>query len=114
MTSTLTFETLNDEHLSCAMRMSADVSWPHRLEDWAFVAGISNGVVAMKGDRVVATALATPFAPVGMVNLIIVDAAMRGRGLGRDIIFRAMETIAPDAWRLVATQDGLPLYEKLG
>ncbi|NOR20228.1 MAG: GNAT family N-acetyltransferase [Xanthomonadales bacterium] len=114
MTSTLTFETLNDEHLSGAMRMSADVSWPHRLEDWAFVAGISNGVVAMEGDRVVATALATPFAPVGMVNLIIVDSAMRGLGLGRDIMFRAMETIAPDAWRLVATQDGLPLYEKLG
>ncbi len=114
MISTLTFETLNDEHLSGALRMSVDVSWPHRLEDWAFVAGISNGVVAMEGDQVVAVALATPFAPVGMVNMIIVDAAMRGRGLGCNITCRAMKTIAPDAWRLVATQDGLPLYEKLG
>ncbi len=114
MTSTLTFDTLKEEHLSGALRMSADVSWPHRLEDWAFVAGISSGVAAMEGDRVVATALATPFAPVGMVNLIIVDAALRGRGLGRDIMCRAMESIAADAWRLVATQDGLPLYEKLG
>jgi GNAT superfamily N-acetyltransferase len=114
MTSTLTFKTLNNEHLSGALRMSRDVSWPHRLEDWAFVAGISNGVVAMEGDRVVATALATPFGPVGTVNMIIVDAALRGRGLGRDIMCRAMDTITPDTWRLVATEDGLPLYEKLG
>lgn len=114
MTSTLTFETMKGVHLKGAMQISADVGWPHRLDDWAFVAGISNGVVALDGDRVVATAMATPFAPVGMVNLIIVDAAMRGRGLGRDITCRAMDTIAPEAWRLVATQDGLPLYEKLG
>ena len=114
MTSTLTFKTLNDEHLGGALRMSSDVRWPHRLEDWAFVADISNGVVAMEGDRVVATALATLFAPVGMVNMIIVDAALRGRGLGCDIMSRAMEMIAPDAWRLVSTKDGLPLYEKAG
>jgi len=114
MDSTLTFKTLNDEHLSGAVRMSLDAGWPHRMDDWAFVAAISNGVVAMQGDRVVATALATPFSPVGMVNLIVVDAAMRGRGLGREIMSRAMETIAPDTWRLVSTKDGLPLYEKIG
>ena len=114
MSSNLIFETLNDEHLSGALRMSSDVGWPHRKEDWAFVLSISNGVVATDGDRVVATALATLFPPVGMVNMIIVDAAFRGCGLGRDVMCRAMGKIAPDVWRLVSTKDGLPLYEKAG
>ena len=114
MSSNLIFETLNDEHLSGALRMSSNVGWPHRKEDWAFVLSISNGVVAIDGDRVVATALATFFPPVGMVNMIIVDAAFRGCGLGRDVMCRAMRKIAPDAWRLVSTKDGLPLYEKAG
>jgi GNAT superfamily N-acetyltransferase len=114
MTSTLSFEALKDEHLSGALRMSTEVSWPHRLEDWAFVAGISSGMVAKQGDQVVATAMATHFPPVGMANMIIVDAAMRGRGLGRDIMCKAMDTIAPEAWQLVATEAGLPLYKKLG
>lgn len=114
MTETLSFEPFQVKHLAGAMRMSANVGWPHRIEDWAFVAGLSKGVVAQQGDEVVATALATPFGQVAMVNLIIVDAAMRGRGLGRDIMCRALDTVTPTAWQLVATQDGLPLYEKLG
>lgn len=114
MTVTFTYDSFQDKHLSGALRMSADVSWPHRREDWAFVAGISNGVVAMQGEQVVATAFATPFGSVAMANLIIVDAALRGRGLGRDIMGRAMNTANPYAWQLVATKEGVPLYEKLG
>jgi GNAT superfamily N-acetyltransferase len=110
----MVFATLDESHLSGALRLSAEARWPHRLEDWAFVAELSHGVVALEGDRVVATALATPFGPVGMVNLIIVDAAMRGQGVGREIMSRAMDTISPATWRLIATAEGLPLYEKLG
>ena len=114
MTSSLIFKTLKQEHLSDAQRLSEGVKWPHRLLDWEFVSGFSMGVVAMAGERVVATALATPFAPVGMVNMIIVDSDFRGRGIGRDIMVRAMQSFAPDAWRLVSTQGGLPLYDKFG
>jgi len=114
MTSAITFAKMDQSHLSGAMRISIDVGWPHRLEDWAFIASFSQGVVALEEDRVVGTAIATPFGEVGMVNLIIVDAAMRGRGLGRKLMTEAMKQITPSIWRLVATQDGLPLYEKLG
>jgi len=114
MTSTITFANMDQSHLSGAMRISKDVGWPHRLEDWAFIVGFSQGVVALEDDRVVGTAIATPFGEVGMVNLIIVDVTMRGRGLGRKLMTEAMQKISPRVWRLVATQDGLPLYEKLG
>lgn len=108
------FAEMEPSHLSGGLRMSQEVSWPHRLEDWAFVADLSRGSVALEQDRVVATALATPFGDVGMVNLIIVDAALRGQGLGRKIMQHAMDQIAPPVWRLVATKEGLPMYEKFG
>ncbi len=46
--------------------------------------------------------------------MIIVDAARRGAGLGRRVVEAAMSRIAPKEWRLVATQDGLPLYQSMG
>lgn len=111
---TLTFTSMQTQHLPGAMRMSSEVKWPHRIEDWAFALDISRGVVALHDGKVVATALSTPYGSSAMSNLIIVDPSMRGRKLGRKVMERAMATIDPATWHLVATPDGLPLYEKLG
>lgn len=102
------------EHIADAVALSTSAGWPHRAEDWALVLGLSKGIVAIQNGKVVATAIATPFGPVGTVNMIIVDETMRGRGLGRRIMTAAMSEIEPEEWRLVATRDGLALYEKLG
>ena len=111
---TLTFKRMQPEHLPGAVRISTAVGWPHRVEDWAFVFGISQGFVALQGENVVATALSTPFGSAAMSNLILVDAALRGQGVGRRIMELAMALVDADTWHLVATPDGLPLYEKLG
>ena len=110
----LTFAAMRASHLADAAQLSRAAGWPHRTEDWALVHGISNGVVALADNKLVATALATSFGPVAMANLIIVDSALRSRGLGREITERAMAKIDAACWQLVATRDGLPLYEKLG
>jgi predicted N-acetyltransferase YhbS len=46
--------------------------------------------------------------------MVIVDEAMRGRGLGRRLMHAAIELAGDRPLRLVATAEGLPLYEKLG
>ena len=61
----------------------------------------------------IGTALATPFGPAGTLNMIIVARDWRGRGLARAMLERLMDGDARQ-WRLIATDDGLPLYEKLG
>lgn len=114
MTDTLTFAPFAPAHLGGALRLSQEAGWPHRMEDWRLVQRISRGVVVLGGPKVVGTALATPFGTVAMANMIIVDEAMRGRGLGRRLMDRMMAGVDVPEWRLVATEDGLPLYEKLG
>lgn len=110
----LTFCAFDDSHIAGAHALSRAVQWPHRAEDWELFLSLSRGAVVLEGETVVATALATPFGDVATANMIIVDAARRGAGLGRRVMEAAMARVSAREWRLVATQDGLPLYEKMG
>lgn len=107
-------ETFGPQHLPGALRLSQQAGWPHRAEDWALTLSVSDGVVALDGEVVVGTALCSCFGDVATLSMIIVDASMRGRGLGRELMAAVMDRAGPRAMRLVATTDGLPLYEKLG
>lgn len=101
-------------HLDGALRLSVEAGWPHRTEDWQLALSVSKGVVALAGGEVVGTALCSPFGDVAAMNMIIVDARMRGRGLGRALMEQVIAFGGARELRLTATADGLPLYEKLG
>ncbi|ANM12953.1 MULTISPECIES: GNAT family N-acetyltransferase [unclassified Rhizobium] len=114
-TSQIDFAAFGSEHLGAALNLSRQAGWPHRPEDWQMAFALSEGVVAIEGDRVVGTVLVTPYKQdSATINMVIVDEAMRGRGLGRRLMHAAMELAGDRPLRLVATADGLPLYEKLG
>ena len=114
-TSQIDFAAFGSEHLGAALTLSRQAGWPHRPEDWEMARALSEGVVAIEGDRVVGTVLVTPYKQdCATINMVIVDQAMRGRGLGRKLMHAAMELAGDRPLRLVATADGLPLYEKLG
>ena len=102
-------------HLDGAVQLSREAGWPHRREDWAMLLALSHGFVALRGDVVVGTAFLTPFGDDrATINMVIVAASMRGRGLGRKLMDAALQTCGARECRLTATTDGLPLYEKLG
>ena len=104
-----------EEHLEGALALSRQVGWPHRPEDWALVLAVSQGVAALSAGRVVGTAFCTPFgAQLAAINMIIVEEGMRGSGLGRRLMNAVMAIGGDRTLRLVATEAGLPLYEKLG
>ncbi|ACI57671.1 GCN5-related N-acetyltransferase (plasmid) [Rhizobium leguminosarum bv. trifolii WSM2304] len=114
-TSQIDFAAFGSEHLGAALKLSRQAGWPHRPEDWEMAHALSEGVVAIEGDRVVGTVLVTPYRQdCATINMVIVDEAMRGRGLGRKLMQAAIELAGDRPLRLVATADGLPLYEKLG
>ncbi len=117
MTTTLDTIQLVDftaDHLPGAVRLSQQSVWPHRKEDWALTLTQSTGVAAIHKGEVVGTALASTFGEVAALNMIIVDERLRGRRLGRRLMDAVIERAGAREKRLIATQDGLPLYKKLG
>src|SRR5207245_11680897 len=63
----------------------------------------------------VSTVLMTPYKrDAATTNTVIVDEAARGCGLGRELMEAVIALAGSRALRLVATGEGLPLYQKLG
>ena len=111
----ITLKTMMPEHLDGAVELSRQVGWPHRREDWALVQSLSHGIVALENGRVLATILMTPYGDdAATINMVIVDASMRGRGLGRQLMEEALAKAGARTCYLVATKEGLSLYQKLG
>ena len=103
------------EHIDGAVALSRAAGWPHRPEDWALVLSLSTGIVLSDGERVLGTAMTTPFGRrAATINMVIVDESMRGRGLGRRLMDAALDAAGDRECRLIATEAGLPLYETLG
>ncbi|CUA87587.1 Acetyltransferase (GNAT) domain [Chelatococcus sambhunathii] len=112
---TIDLAIFDESHLDGAHVLSREANWPHRREDWAMVLSLSRGFVALEDGAVVGTAMMTPFGDTAAtINMVIVAAAMRGCGLGRRLMDRALAAAGPLECRLIATAEGLPLYEKLG
>ncbi|APG87853.1 acetyltransferase, GNAT family (plasmid) [Sinorhizobium americanum CCGM7] len=114
-TQEIILEKMAPKHLDGALELSRQVQWPHRREDWELVLSISQGIAALEEQRLVATIMMTPYGDdAATINMVIVDAAMRGRGLGRKMLEEALAEAGERTCYLVATQEGLPLYERLG
>src|SRR5258708_36378746 len=101
--------------VGAANRLSLEVGWPHRLQDWEFVQRLGAGHVALEAGAVVGTILTWKHdrrhASLGMV---IVDPRYQGRGIGKRLMRLALRDVAGRAVMLNATRAGQPLYEKLG
>jgi len=101
--------------VAAAHRLSLEVGWPHRLEDWKFLQRLGTGHVALEEGEVVGTILTWKHdranASLGMV---IVKPDRQGRGIGRRLMRLALRDVTGRAVTLNATPAGQPLYEKLG
>ncbi|CDX12157.1 GCN5-related N-acetyltransferase [Mesorhizobium plurifarium] len=104
------------DHIEGAVALSRQENWPHRPQDWQMALQLSRGAVALdEHGRVTGTILVTPYGTdCAMINMVIVDRNARGKGLGRRLMEQAFALAGDRPLRLVATADGMPLYEKLG
>lgn len=104
------------DHIAGAVALSRQENWPHRAQDWQMALQLSSGAVALDDQgRVTGTILVTPYgADCAMINMVIVDRNARGMGLGRRLMEQAFALAEDRPLRLVATTDGMPLYQKLG
>lgn len=101
--------------LVAAHALTASFGWPHRLEDWIFMARHGQGVVAEQDGTPVGMGLTwlygSGFAALGLVG---VGRSQQGRGLGRRILERLLDSVEGRTVVLHATEAGAPLYASLG
>ena len=111
----LQFRPLAAADLPAAADLSKRVGWPHRLEDWRFLAGTAVSLAVEAEGTLIGTAMGWHLGPGHFsVGMVIVDPDRQGGGIGR----RLMDAILAEAQGRVvilnATDAGIGLYERLG
>lgn len=104
------------EDVAAARALSSEFSWPHRVEDWQFVAQLGKGFVAHDGGgTLVGTGLCWKYGPDrASLGMVIVSPQHQGQGIGRKLMELLLEELGGRTVILHATTEGQPLYEKLG
>ncbi len=103
------------DDLAAATELSSEQQWPHRDEDWKLFLEMGEGLVAERDGKVVGTTLGWRFgARMATIGLVIVSPAAQGQGLGRKLMEAMIGQLGERTIVLNATEDGLPLYKKIG
>jgi GNAT superfamily N-acetyltransferase len=108
----MNFET---RHVPGALRLSQEMAWPYRHEDWEFAAMVGRGLVLERAGEVIGTALwwnyGRAYATAGM---IIVTASAQGGGYGSRLFNGLLEATDGRDVLLNSTEEGLTLYRRRG
>lgn len=115
MSDSIQYRRFTAADVAAAHALTVELKWPHRTEDWQFVANLGAGFVAERDSRVIGTVLCWKYgAQASSLGMVIVSPAHQGFGIGRRLTEMALEELGSRATVLHATQAGRPLYEKLG
>jgi len=113
--SSIVLRPMSVADIEAATDLSREQAWPHRDEDWQLLLKLGEGIVAERDGHVIGTVMAwrygNEFASIGMV---IVAKEAQGQGLGRRLMESMLDRLEGRNILLNATEEGLPLYTKLG
>lgn len=112
--SAVVYRPMTVADLPAAHDLSVQLKWPHRLEDWAMLQRVSEGFVALDGERLIGSAFTCPQGEFATIGLVIVSNDYQGQGIGRQLMERAIEACGSRTPILNATLAGLPLYSSQG
>jgi GNAT superfamily N-acetyltransferase len=102
-------------HLPGALRLSQEMGWPYRREDWAFAARVGKGLVLERAGDVIGTAMWWTYGPAyASVGMIIVTAAAQGGGYGSRLFDALLDATDGRNVLLNSTDGGLALYQRRG
>jgi predicted N-acetyltransferase YhbS len=113
--SAVQYRRMTADDLPAAHKLSLSVLWPHRLEDWKFVHGLGEGIVAEDETGVIGTVMCwlygQDYASVGMV---IVAPERQHAGIGRELMARILRATGERNVLLHATAAHHAFCESLG
>jgi GNAT superfamily N-acetyltransferase len=102
-------------HLEGALKLSQEMSWPYRIEDWDLALQLGDGFVLQRAGAVIGTAAWWAYGEThASTGMIIVAKSAQGCGYGA----RLMDALLAAAHRrtivLNSTTEGLVLYRRRG
>jgi GNAT superfamily N-acetyltransferase len=101
--------------LQGGLSLSQEMGWPYRLEDWAFAAQLGQGLVLMRADEVIGTAMSWQYGPdFASVGMIIVTASAQGGGNGSRLFDGLLSALDGRNILLNSTDEGMALYQRRG
>ncbi|NSY41226.1 GNAT family N-acetyltransferase [Leisingera sp. ANG59] len=106
---------LEARHLPGALKLSQEMNWPYRLDDWALAAAAGHGLALERDGQLIGTALWWPFGTRhASAGMIIVTGAEQGRGHGARLFDKLLEATQGRDVMLCSTKEGLALYKRRG
>lgn len=103
------------DDMAAAAELSREQDWPHREEDWLLFLGLGEGLVAELDGKIVGTIMGWRYGEsVATIGSVIVTSAAQGKGIGRTMMEAMLDRFKGRTVMLNATDEGLPLYRKLG
>jgi predicted GNAT family N-acyltransferase len=102
-------------HLEGALKLSQEMSWPYRFEDWDFALQLGHGFVLQRAGVVLGTAAWWPYGDThASAGMIIVATAAQGRGYGARLMDALLAAAYPRTVVLNSTAEGQALYQRRG
>jgi predicted GNAT family N-acyltransferase len=102
-------------HLEGALKLSQEMSWPYRLEDWDIALQLGHGFVLQRSGAVIGTAAWWPYGEThASAGMIIVAKAAQGRGYGARLTDALLASAHPRTVALNSTAEGIMLYRRRG
>ena len=102
-------------HLEGALKLSQEMSWPYRIEDWDFALQLGHGFVLQRAGVVIGTAAWWPYGENhASAGMIIVAKAAQGRGYGARLMDALLASAHPRTIALNSTAEGIVLYRRRG
>jgi GNAT superfamily N-acetyltransferase len=102
-------------HLEGALKLSQEMSWPYRLEDWDVALQLGHGFVLQCAGAVIGTAAWWPYGEThASAGMIIVAKAAQGRGYGARLMDALLTSARPRSIALNSTAEGIMLYQRRG
>ncbi|HJT41728.1 MAG TPA: GNAT family N-acetyltransferase [Sphingobium sp.] len=108
------------EDLTAAHDLSHEQKWPHRIEDWELLFQLGFGYVAERANadgqpEIIGTAMAWLYGDdAATLGMVIVSPKAQGLGIGRRLMDAVLNDLGDRTVLLNATDEGAPLYRKLG
>ncbi|MCM3596197.1 GNAT family N-acetyltransferase [Metabacillus idriensis] len=108
---------LNKNDISDLFKLSNSIGWDYDEKEIATImrTGKIYGHKNCKGKVVSSAAIITYDTKAASIGMVIVDKAYRGLGLAKDATLKCIDSVPNTvSIMLIATEEGIPLYEKIG